>query len=167
MKFVGKNLIEGETIIAEARISRVLLLPSIALAIAFLTVSFCLNDAGLTMAALMIGSALVLSKWITICQVELAVTNRRIIGKTGLVRLTHLDCPLDKVDTVMVHNNLLGALFNYGNVTITTSSKRFCFNNISHVNRFKSSILKATEHYKNEKFEMGSRAAALSELSVA
>lgn len=167
MKFIRKNLIEGETIITEARITRVLILPQIILAVSFTAISLCFRNAGLTVIALMIGVALVLSKWISICHVELAITNRRIIGKTGLIRLTHLDCPLDKVDTVQVHNNYLGALFDYGNVTITTSSKKFSFNDIAHASQFKASVLTETERYKNEKFEMRARASALPEYSAA
>lgn len=167
MKFIRKNLIKGETIIAKAGISRILLLPHILLVVFLTAISLCLRNTNMTVIAVLIGKVLVLSKWITICHVELAVTNRRIIGKTGLIRLTHLDCPLDKVDTVEVHNNLPGALLDYGDVTISTSSRKFSFNHIAHANQFKASVLMATEGYKNEKSGMKGYAAALPAYSAA
>lgn len=52
---------------------------------------------------------------------ELAITNQRIIAKTGFVRRNTIEQRLEKVDNVGVHQNGLQRLFNAGSVRITGS----------------------------------------------
>jgi uncharacterized membrane protein YdbT with pleckstrin-like domain len=49
---------------------------------------------------------------------ELAVTDRRVIYKTGLVRRHTVEMNMDKVESVNVDQSLLGRLFGYGTVTV-------------------------------------------------
>jgi uncharacterized membrane protein YdbT with pleckstrin-like domain len=52
--------------------------------------------------------------WIT----EVAVTNRRVIYKRGLVSRTTAEMQMDKIETVQVDQSILGRLLDYGRVTI-------------------------------------------------
>ena len=52
--------------------------------------------------------------WIT----EIAVTNRRVIYKRGLIRLHTNEMNMDKVESVQVGQSLLGQMFDFGTVKI-------------------------------------------------
>jgi uncharacterized membrane protein YdbT with pleckstrin-like domain len=53
-------------------------------------------------------------KWAT----ELAVTNRRVIYKRGFIWRDTVEMNTDKVETVEVHQSLLGRLLNYGTLDV-------------------------------------------------
>lgn len=50
---------------------------------------------------------------------EFAVTNRRVIAKTGFIRRHTLEMLLSKVESVAIQQNILGRMLNFGTVTIT------------------------------------------------
>ena len=49
---------------------------------------------------------------------EVAVTDRRVIYKTGLIQRHTVEINLDKIESVDVDQSVLGRLFGYGTVTI-------------------------------------------------
>jgi membrane protein YdbS with pleckstrin-like domain len=49
---------------------------------------------------------------------EVAVTDRRVIYKTGLIQRHTVEINLDKIESVDVDQSALGRLFGYGTVTI-------------------------------------------------
>jgi uncharacterized membrane protein YdbT with pleckstrin-like domain len=54
-------------------------------------------------------------KWWT---TEIAVTDRRVVFKTGFVRRNTTEMHMDKVESVEVKQSILGRLFDYGDVEI-------------------------------------------------
>ncbi len=60
-------------------------------------------------------------RWTT----EIAVTDRRVIFKRGLIRRHTVEMNMQKVESVDVDQSLLGRLFNYGNVTIRGTGSTF------------------------------------------
>jgi uncharacterized membrane protein YdbT with pleckstrin-like domain len=60
----------------------------------------------------------ILSPLITYFTTEFAVTDRRIIAKTGLVRQRSLELMLSKVESIGVSQPLMGRLMNYGTVVV-------------------------------------------------
>jgi uncharacterized membrane protein YdbT with pleckstrin-like domain len=50
---------------------------------------------------------------------ELALTNRRVVAKFGVITLRTIEIRLDKIESVRVHQNISGRLLNYGSVVIT------------------------------------------------
>ncbi len=76
--------------------------------------------------ALALGAVVLLAQewfqqWIT----EIAVTNRRVIYKTGLVRRQTNEMNMDKVESVQVDQSILGRMFDYGNVKILGTGEGF------------------------------------------
>jgi uncharacterized membrane protein YdbT with pleckstrin-like domain len=69
-------------------------------------------------AALLAALAQALGVWLRIGTTEIAVTSRRIIFKTGLVSRRSIEMNLDKVESVIVDQDPLGRLFDYGAVVI-------------------------------------------------
>jgi len=49
---------------------------------------------------------------------EIAITDRRIIYKTGLVQRHTVEISMDKVESVDVDQSVLGRVFGYGTVTV-------------------------------------------------
>ncbi len=68
--------------------------------------------------AFLFGVAHLISAWIKRLATEIAVTNHRIIYKTGLVTRRSVEMNMDKVESVDVVQDLFGRLLNYGTVTI-------------------------------------------------
>ncbi len=50
---------------------------------------------------------------------EYGVTNKRVLGKTGLVRIQSLDILLLKVEAVRLKQGVLGRILNYGDLIVT------------------------------------------------
>lgn len=63
---------------------------------------------------------------------EFAVTNRRVIVKTGLISRKTLEMNLSKIESVNVDQSIFGRLLGYGTITIIgTGGIRESFPNIS------------------------------------
>src|SRR5262249_39337924 len=77
---------------------------------------FVLNLIGILALALAVLLALIdwFQQWIT----EIAVTNRRIIYKHGFIRRDTAEMNLDKVESVIVTQSILGRLLDYGSVHV-------------------------------------------------
>jgi uncharacterized membrane protein YdbT with pleckstrin-like domain len=59
--------------------------------------------------------------WIT----EIAVTNRRVIYKKGLIRRQTNEMNMDKVESVQIDQSILGRMLDYGDVTILGTGEGF------------------------------------------
>lgn len=103
--YVDENLMSGETVLCRARVSRWSLAPTVALGVLLLPV-FLLGLFFLARAAI--------AYWST----EFAVTDKRVIAKTGLITRSTVEMFLDKVESLNVSQGLAGRLFDYGTVTI-------------------------------------------------
>ncbi len=66
-----------------------------------------------------------LPAWFRRWTTEIAVTDRRIILKRGLIRRHTVEMNMQKVESVDVDQTLFGRLFNYGNVTIRGTGSSF------------------------------------------
>lgn len=65
------------------------------------------------------GVILLVREWFGWWTTEVAVTNLRVIYKTGLIKRTTNEMNMDKVESVKVDQSILGRILNYGTVTIT------------------------------------------------
>jgi uncharacterized membrane protein YdbT with pleckstrin-like domain len=59
--------------------------------------------------------------WIT----EIAVTNRRVIYKRGLIQRETNEMNMDKVESVQIDQSIFGRMLDYGNVTILGTGEGF------------------------------------------
>lgn len=50
---------------------------------------------------------------------EFAVTSKRVLGKTGLIRLKSVDIVLAKVEAIRINQGILGRVFDFGDVLVT------------------------------------------------
>lgn len=91
---------------------------------------------------------------------KLEITNRRIIGKIGLINTNELDSPINKLNSVQVKQGLWGKIFNYGTIIITTSSSVFEFDYVNKPNEFKTILNNQFEAYDENKMEMQAKKIA-------
>jgi uncharacterized membrane protein YdbT with pleckstrin-like domain len=56
--------------------------------------------------------------WFTRWTTEIAATDRRIIYKRGFVRRITIEMNMDKVESIDVHQSILGRIFNYGDIVV-------------------------------------------------
>ena len=64
------------------------------------------------------GVALTAWAWFLRWTTEIAVTNKRIIFKSGFIQRHTVEMHMDKVESVDVDQSILGRIFNYGDITV-------------------------------------------------
>jgi len=127
MSYVQKVLQPGETIRRVASVHWVVYLPGailLLLACAALICGVAFSNlhifwwqiiAGLLAAG---GVYFLTLEWFSWWATEIAVTNHRIIYKTGIIRRMTKEMNMDKVESVEIDQSVLGRLLDYGNVMI-------------------------------------------------
>ena len=103
--YTDRALTDGERVIHHARISLWTQAGSILLGIVLLP-------------AFGIGLILLVRVWLIYRTTELAITDKRIIAKRGILHHTSMELRLDKIESIQVDQPLLGRLLNYGAVTL-------------------------------------------------
>ena len=98
--------------------------------------------------------------------VELAITNKRIVGKIGVANTDTLDAPLDKVQNVGVTQKLFGKLFNYGTVEIVTAAKKYEFGAIKNAEAFKGMVMSQIDQFSEDKMKQQAEMMAQSMAGV-
>jgi hypothetical protein len=127
--YAEKVLQPGETIVYRARLHWIVYLGGIVLVIAavilaLLAVALPGGDAvrlGLLLAALIalfLGLFQMLRAWFVVANTEIIVTNRRLIYKTGFIARDTVEMNLDKVESVLVEQTLLGRMLDFGRVVV-------------------------------------------------
>lgn len=112
MSYVEENLLRGETVEYTAKIHWIGYFVAIVWAILGI-IAFSIH--WMVAVAILIASAL---KIFAVFARELAVTNKRIVGKTGLVRRDTIELKHDKIETIRVDQSIFGRLLGYGTVTV-------------------------------------------------
>jgi len=144
MKHISTYLQPGEEIRYRARIHIFLFLqPAILLGIGFM----CFMDdiiithyLGITLLFLGLVS-LVQRVFVKVGSIY-AVTNRRVIIKTGVISRRTVELVLAKCEGVQVVQSVLGRIFGYGSIVVTTGGATNCYYYVSSPFRFKMEINK-------------------------
>ena len=140
--YVENNLGKDEQIIQKVSFNYIVILPHIFL---------CFVGIGL------------ITIWVPILSIltnELAVTNKKVIGKTGILSSHAINAPLNKVNNIAVSKSLFGKIFDYGTVRIETSSEAVGFAYIKNPERFKSLVLTQMDIFEEERIQKQAEAIA-------
>lgn len=83
---------------------------------------------------------------------NLAVTNKRVVGKIGVLKIQTLDYHIDKVDNVSFKAGLWGNIFHYYTVVVQGGgdNAKIKFIGISNANEFKNAVNEAVEKHAEE-----------------
>lgn len=136
--YVDSNLLSGETVVYRAKISLwsvghliffgVILLPVFGLGLVFLIWAF-----------------------IRYKTTEFAVTDRRLIAKTGLISRNTVEMFLDKVESLHVDQSVLGRLLNFGTIIIHgTGTTEEPIKNISAPLALRKQFMQAADLYRQK-----------------
>ena len=140
MSYIREILRPDEKLLATGNIHWIICWPAIALmalAVIALIVLGLASIVGriifvlLALAAIFFAIKEWLQQWIT----EIAVTDRRVIVKTGLIRRHTAEMNMDKVESVTVYQSILGRLLNYGSVHVRGTGE-----GLGHLDYIKSPI---------------------------
>jgi membrane protein YdbS with pleckstrin-like domain len=98
--------------------------------------------------ALLIG----IPRIISVLSCKLALTNRRVIGKSGFLSIRSLDYPIDKIDNVSIKQSFFGRIFNYTTITVKSanSTRGISFKGISNANEFRNTLTDAIAKNQEE-----------------
>ena len=148
MGYIEDNLIPGEKVLLRAYPHwAVFIVPFVPPATVFvLVVVYSRSDFAPYMALLglvLFGLALLEAVRIGVVffTTEFAVTDRRIIAKTGLLSRASLELQLAKVESLQIMQPLMGRLFDYGTVTVVgTGGTRQAFRFIGHPNALRMRV---------------------------
>lgn len=125
MNYIQKNLLSGEEIKYVAKLHFFLFVQPIILLLigAFLAsspkeISAMTRYAGLLI--LFFGIVSLLSRILIKVGSSYAVTNKRVILKTGVISRRAVDLVLAKCEGLHIKQSILGRIFNFGTITVTT-----------------------------------------------
>lgn len=123
MGYVTSNLMNDEEVIHMAKIHWFIYLPGItAIVISFIVLGA--SDgmkeiAPLLFFVFLVGGIISLVKaFIFKISTELAVTTKRVIAKTGLIKRNTLELNHSKVESFNIDQSIMGRIFNFGNVVV-------------------------------------------------
>lgn len=136
--YVDGNLMSGETVLYRSSVSLWSLIWLILLGV-------------LLLPAVGIGLIFLIWAYISYKTTEFAVTDKRIIAKTGLVSRNTVEMFLDKVESLNVTQTVLGRILNYGTVTIRgTGSTSEPIENISGPLDLRKHFMEAADRYRQK-----------------
>jgi uncharacterized membrane protein YdbT with pleckstrin-like domain len=133
MSYVRRVLQEGEQLRHTAKIHWVVYLPGLLFAlIAVVVLVLSWNDPSRSTfwfyVAVLLGIIAIealFRKWFIRWITEIAVTDRRVIYKTGFIRRKTNEMNMEKVESVQVDQSVLGRILDYGDVTILGTGEGF------------------------------------------
>jgi uncharacterized membrane protein YdbT with pleckstrin-like domain len=128
LAYADKVLQPGESIVYRAKLHWIIYLGGIVFVVAAVVLALlavALPGAtlrlGLMLAALIalfLGLFQMLRAWFVVAGTEITVTNRRLIYKRGLLARDTIEMNLDKVESVLVEQNLIGRMLDFGRVIV-------------------------------------------------
>jgi membrane protein YdbS with pleckstrin-like domain len=154
MSYIERELTDGEPIVLLGRVSWWTILPQTLLALAVLAVAIV---AAATLSALvalfwMIALPVIGIAWLImvarqafrVLTTEIAITDRRVMSKTGLLNTDVKVTPLDKVNNVNVKQSFMGNLLDYGDIEVTTAtaeeSDNHLISSLAHADEFRNTL---------------------------
>jgi uncharacterized membrane protein YdbT with pleckstrin-like domain len=155
MGYVEQNLVSGEQIAYRSSLHWVVLLRSMLVAavltvlgVVMLAEASNVNSAQgrqavniLGIVAIVLGVLDLLAAMIRRSGAEFAVTNKRVIFKTGLMKRSSEEIFLNKIESVTVDEGLWGRALNYGTVNVRgTGGTLEPFHKIAHAQEFRRQI---------------------------
>ena len=150
-----KNLLPNEEELLRSRKSTIILLDTVLLtiigiAIAIFVYAYAaprwLADqpavlvAFLAFAFLVIAVLLLINDIIGFMEMELVVTNMRVLGKTGIVALSVMDVPINRITDLRLDMSMFGTMFDYGTLTFHTPNGIFEYKKINNPIKIKNTI---------------------------
>ena len=124
MSYVENNLIQGEQVVYRAELHWIIFIWPVIFSFVLIGIPWLITA--------------ILQKKTT----EMAVTNKRVIIKTGIISRRTIEMNLSKIENIEVNQNIIGRIFGYGIITIVgTGGTHEPFENVSQPLDFRKSVL--------------------------
>jgi len=123
MTYIGNNLLDDEDLIHVTRLHPIVLLAPAMIVSGLAGMLSIMSDIPAVWYTLIF--FVFLSGWRLVDRLvlylssEFGVTSKRVLGKTGLVRLKTTDIVLAKVEAIRINQSILGRICNFGDVLVT------------------------------------------------
>jgi uncharacterized membrane protein YdbT with pleckstrin-like domain len=128
MGYIEDNLSRGETILYRAK------------------VHWTIYVAGVLLTPVLIGLVLLLGAWIYAATTEMALTDRRVMMKKGLISRQTDELRLGKIETVKVDQGIFGRIFGVGSVSVIgTGGSKNTFKWIAAPTDFRNAVNRAID----------------------
>jgi uncharacterized membrane protein YdbT with pleckstrin-like domain len=163
MSYIDSNLVPDETVVYQTRLHWIVMLGHLLIGCLLLILPgvvvlyYAFRQASIEPATLQImkvgGAALIVAGVIVIIvgmvrrnATEMAVTNRRVVIKTGLANRKTIEMLLNKVETIEVSETVAGRMFGYGTiVVIGTGGTPEPFQKVAHPLEFRNQVQQQIE----------------------
>lgn len=168
-KYAENNLGRGEEIVLKAKKSIFCAFPQILflilMIVAYVFVNSSIKDAegkfganpisgigAYSWVLLILGALPLIVRLIVLWGMNLVVTNKRVIGKIGVLKIQALDYHIEKVDNVSLKAGVFGNLFHYHTLVVQGGgdNAQIKFIGISNANAFKNAVNEAIEKHEAE-----------------
>lgn len=133
--YIEQNLSKDEHVVLKAKVHWAVLIPHILLIFLF------------------VGIFTIWKPLIAMLTTELGFTNKKVLGKVGLINTKAVDSPLNKINNASVSSGLWGKIFGFGTLCITTSSGTYLFGGIANANEFKSSLMAQVDQFDEDRIK--------------
>lgn len=156
MGYIENNLVPGEEVIYKTGYHWIVILWSLLVSIILDAAGIAALIYGLTaavksssttsaviggIAALVLSSIILIQAIIRRRSTEVAVTNRRVLIKTGIMARKSIEVLLSKVESIGVEESAGGRMLGYGSVVVRGTGGTFeTFHNISHPSEFRRQV---------------------------
>lgn len=91
---------------------------------------------------------------------ELAITNKKVYGKIGFIKTVEMNSPIHQIQNVRVSNGLLGKIFKYGTINITTTTGVYYFKCVKNPNDFKNAVMAQIAQSEESKMDLHAQKTA-------
>lgn len=158
-RYVDNNLRAGEEVILKARKNPLALFGSVLVMLILVALGIVyylyipmedFRSIGFVLVA--VGVLKLLINIIQFCAMTLVITNKRVIGKVGILKIRILDYPIDKVNAVETKSTFWGSIFHFQTVSLVSGNDKshIQFMGISNANEFKNTVTDAIEKHQED-----------------
>lgn len=157
-KRLQDSLMPNESVIKVAQYTKALFVPGIAFAIIMLTALTAVEsakDAFELLLTIIVFTAVICFPAIknNISNV-LAVTTKKIYGRTGLIKTNELESPLSKIQDIKVEHSFIGRFLKYGTVRVFTINGSYEFKYIKNPESFRKAVMAQIEATEYDKMDI-------------
>ena len=122
MSYVQNNLIKDEEVKYSAHLHPIIFFAPIFWTIIFIIIGIILNSfpdsSFVGILVIILGLIFLIKPYLQKISTEMAVTNKRVIIKTGIISRKTLEMNLSKIENIMIDQGILDRMLNFGKITV-------------------------------------------------
>lgn len=119
MNYLESTMLPGEYVVAWTRLHKVIFAIPIVICIAALIVAAAANQIAVFGVALIFIFLFAAWCYLQYKSVEIAITNRRLLLKAGIIRRRTVELLPNKIESFSFYQGILGRMFNWGTLFVT------------------------------------------------